>query len=171
MLYPALFPMLDMLTRILGKSVVIPMIVIFHFCDFIFSYALFLINLMPHPETFHNVQAFNIVITPIPRMFWAGILGSLIAGILEVVIYAYFQTRIKNFFIATYLSTAIVIIGHGLPTDYFAFIKAFPTQVWSLVISNTTINILILSMYVLISSVLMFYVKEKYSNKSEYNFS
>ncbi len=160
-LYPALYPMLDMLTRLLGKSTVIVMIIIFHFCDFLFSYSLFLVNLMPSPKTFDNLQAFNTVITPIPRMFSARILGAIAAGIVEVCLYALLQRKIKNFFFSTYIATSIVIIGHGLPTDYFAFNKAFPDQVWSLVIANNSINIAILSIYILIASFFMFLIKKK----------
>lgn len=162
LLYPALYPMLDMLTRILGKSTVIIMIVIFHFCDFLFSYALFLVNTLPSPDTFSNLQAFTAVINPIPRMFWAGILGAVAAGIIEVLIYALLQEKIKNFFLSTYIATSIVIIGHGLPTDYFAFSEEFPDQVWSLVIANNSINIAILSIYIFIASFFIFLIKKNH---------
>lgn len=162
LLYPALYPMLDMLTRILGKSTVFIMIIIFHFCDFLFSYALLLVNLMPSPNTFQGLEAFNIVITPIPRMFLAGILGAIGAGIIEVSLYAFLQKKIKHFFFSTYISTSTVIIGHGLPTDYFAFNKEFPNQVWSLTISNISVNIAILSIYSLIASLFILLIKKKY---------
>jgi uncharacterized PurR-regulated membrane protein YhhQ (DUF165 family) len=159
-LYPALYPMLDMLTRMMGKTTVIIMIIIFHFCDFLFSYALFLVNLMPTPNTFDNLQAFNTVITPIPRLFWAGILGAISAGIIEVVIFSFLLRKIRNFFFSTYIATSIVIIGHGVPTDYFAFSTAFPDQAWSLVIANNSINITILSIYILIASFFIFLIRK-----------
>ena len=162
MLYSGLYPMLDMLTRLLGKYLVIVMIVIFHFCDFLYSYALYLVNSMPHPASFVHLQAYNIVITPIPRMFWAGIIGSVIAGIIEVLLYAVMQKHIKKFFIASFISTAIVVIGHGLPTDYFAFEKIYPNQVWHLVFANIGMNIVILTVYITIASLVMKAIGKQY---------
>lgn len=162
MLYSALYPMLDMLTRLLGKYLTIVLIIIFHFCDFLYSYALFLVNQMPHPASFHLLQAYNTVITPIPRMFWAGIIGSVVAGIVEVLLYALMQNRIKNFFIASFISTAIVVLGHGIPTDYFAFEKIFPHQVWHLVMANIGMNIVILSIYTTLAFIAMKLIGKNY---------
>jgi len=162
MLYSGLYPMLDMLTRLLGKYLTIAMIIIFHFCDFLYSYALYLINLMPHPATFDNLQAYNIVITPIPRMFWAGIIGAIIAGVVEVLIFAILQKHIKKFFIATFCSTIIVVIGHGIPTDYFAFEKIFPNQVWHLVFANISMNIVILTIYTTVAALIMKVIGKQY---------
>lgn len=156
--------MLNMLTRLLGKSTVVIMIIIFHFCDFLFSYSLFLVNLMPYPNTFYNLQAFDTIINPIPRMFWAGILGAIAAGIIEIFLYALLQKKFKNFFFSTYMATSIVIFGHGIPTDYFAFNKTFPDKVWSLVITNNSINIAVLSIYISIASIFMFLIKKKLVN-------
>lgn len=155
MLYPALYPMLDMLTRLLGKYLTIVIIVIFHFCDFLYSYALYLINMIAPPSSFHTIASYNIVISPIPRMFWAGIIGAVVAGIIEVLIYATIQKRVKNFFFSSFVATAIVVIGHGIPTDYFAFKKIFPDEVWNLVFANISMNIVILTIYITIASLAM----------------
>lgn len=112
------------------------------------------------------MNAFNIVITHIPRMFWAGIIGALAACIIEVLIYVFIQKRIKNFFIATYLSTATVVIGHGLPTDYFAFNKAFPDQVWSLTFSNISVNIVVLGFYIVLTSLTFKLINREHYYKS-----
>lgn len=162
LLYSALYPMLDMLTRLLGKSLTIIIIVIFHFCDFLFSYALYLINLISAPATFHSLAAYNTVITPIPRMFWAGILGAVVAGIIEVLIYATIQKRVKNFFFSSLVATAIVVIGHGVPTDYFAFKEIFPTEVWHLVFANISMNIVILTIYITLASLAMKAIGKQY---------
>ena len=159
--------MLDMLTRLLGRSFVILMILLFHLCDFLYSYALYLVNLMPHPASFHHLLAYNIVISPIPRMFWAGIIGSVVAGIVEVFIYSLLQKKIKTFFIASYLSTAIIVFAHGIPTDYFAFNKAFPNQVWHLVFNNIIMNIVILTAYIIIASTAMKLIGKQYYKKTD----
>lgn len=112
--------------------------------------------------TFCHLYAYNIVITPIPRMFWAGIIGSVIAGILEVLIYALLQKRVKYFFLASFVSTVIVVIAHGVPTDYFAFKKIFPTEYWQLVISNIEMNIIILTIYIAIASLAMKAIGKQY---------
>ncbi len=67
--------------------------------------------------------------------------------------------------LAAYLSTAIVVIGHGVPTDYFAFNKAFPEQVWSLTAANIAVNLIILGIYIAISSLVMRSLRKEYLHK------
>ena len=162
MLYPALYPMLDMLTRLIGKHLTIAIIIAFHFCDFLYSYALYLVNKIAPPISFHTLASYNTVITPIPRMFWAGIIGAIAAGIIEVLIYATIQRKIKNFFFSSLIATAIVVVGHGIPTDYFAFKNIFPEQVWRLVFCNISMNIVILTVYITLASLAMKVIGKKY---------
>ena len=161
LIYSSLYTLLDVLTRLTGRAITIKLILIFHLCDFIFSYLLFGINLLPVPHSFHNLHAFNIVMSPIPRMFWAGIIGSIVAGIIEVFVYAFLQKRIKSFFVSSFLATVIILLAHNVPTDIVAYKKAFPNISMQIVATNFTMNCIFLVLFTSINSIVLRYFAGK----------
>ena len=147
LLYPALYTILDILTRLLGRGLAIIFVFILHLCDLIYTYLLYSINTLPTVASFHSLHAFNVVISPLPRLFWAGVAGALIAGIAEILIYAFFQKRIRSFFITSFISTAIILLAHNVPTEYIAFRKVFPQEWIYILFSNFLFSISLLLIY------------------------
>jgi uncharacterized PurR-regulated membrane protein YhhQ (DUF165 family) len=139
LLYASLYTILDMLTRIAGKSMTIRLILLFHFFDFLFTYMLYTINLLPMPTHFQLMGAYNSIITPMPRLFWAGIIGSITAGIVEVLIFGFLQQKIKSFFLASVSATLFILLAHNIPTDYIALHKLFPHIYLQLILLNFSI--------------------------------
>lgn len=161
LLYPALYTLLDMLTRLIGKNKTIALIIVFHLCDLIFSYLLYWINLLPAPSTFHNLNAFTTILSPLPRMFWAGILGAIIAGTMEVLIYSFLQTKFKSFIFTSFISTSIVLLFHDVPTDIIAFKKIFPDQYLMIAVDNFIVILSILFAYTLVGSFLLKFMNQR----------
>lgn len=126
--FPVLYILLDLLTRVGGKTLTINLVFIFHFMDFVFTYMLYFTNFLPAPHEFSNLPAFNTVIFPMPRLFWGGIIGSILGGIVDVFLFSFIQKRIKSFFISSYLSTILILLAHNVPTDYFS-LKTFSPMI------------------------------------------
>src|SRR3990167_7568895 len=156
--YALLYPLLDMLTRSLGRAVTIKLIVLFHFSDFLFSYLLYFINLLPAPVNFHSLVAFNTVILPLPRLFWSGIIGAMLSGIVEVLIYAFFQKRFNSFFLSSFLATTIILFGHNVPTELLALKTSFPTNYVSIVATNFGVSIFCLAIYAALAGLILKYI-------------
>lgn len=162
--YGALYTLLDMLTRMTDKRNVYILILIFHGCDLIFSYVLYMISMLPLPHNFQYTE-FNLVLTQMPRLFWSGILGSFLAGIADVIIYTFFQKKTNNFMISSIISTLIIMFAHNIPTDYFAFKAAYPHKVTELLTSNFIAASLLLIIYASIGQLTL-----KLIEKSDHQF-
>ena len=151
-IYAGLYTLLDMLTRITGRNNVIKLIFVFHLCDLLFSYILYFISMAPLPSDY-SYHSYNTVISSFPRLFWSGILGAIIAGVVEVTIFAFIQKRIRNFGIASGISTIIILSAHNIPTDYFAFKDLYPNKVTQLVGMNFLVNIISLLVYITLGQI------------------
>ena len=128
---------------------------LFRLCDLLFTYSLFLINKFPYPAYFHHYQAFNIVFSPLPRLYWAGILGDIITSIVEVFIYYFFQKHIKSFILASFVSITIMLLCHNVPTDLISFSKIFPHTYLRVVLANFLTGLVVLAVYCCIGGVLL----------------
>lgn len=166
LVFTALYPLLDMLTRLVGAKTTVILILFFHLGDMVFSYVPYLINQLPYPAGFIHQQAFNIVLAPLPIMFWSGILGSLLASIAEIFIYRYIQTKIKSFFISAFISTAIILIAHNLPVDFIAYRRAYPDLYITITITNFFIGLTTLTCYAFFSASAMKLIKTKILRKT-----
>lgn len=166
--YAALYTLLDILTRVTGRKNVYILIFVFHICDLIFSYTLYFVSLLPLP-VHYNYPGFNTVLSSLPRLFWSGIVGAIIAGMIEVTIYASLQKRINNFFLASGLSTLIIMLAHNVPTDYFAFKELYPQKVWQIVFMNFTVSILLLLIYTILGQFILKIIN-KYINLPKDNY-
>ena len=145
-IYPALYTLLDLLARINKEKTVLLLIFVLHFFDLLFSYLLYLVNLLPAPAGFVHLHAFNVVISPIPRLFWSGLVGSLFANVFEVLVFSALQKKSSSFMVSSLFSTLLVVILHDVPTDLIAYSKIFPEKFLWLTINN----LIIVSMFVMI---------------------
>lgn len=159
LIFPALYIISDLITRVCGRYMGVRLILLFHVFDGLFTYVLYWINLLPSPINFKLMNSFQSIFSPMPRLFWSGILGDLIAAVVEILIYAYIQQRTKNFFIASVSAAIIILFAHNLPTDYFTFHKIFPNIYGQLIIFNFTINCLTVIIFSLALSVLLHFNK------------
>lgn len=166
LLYPALYPLLDILARILGSKITIILILFFHIADLVFSYIPILINQLPYPHNFTHHHEFNVVFSPLPRMFWAGIVGSILAGITEVIIYKFFQNKIKSFFLAALIATTLILFAHNVPVDLIAYRKLYPDNYIEIVFINTFVGLVMLGFYAFSSSrIIAFLEKSRKKNQ------
>lgn len=161
LLYAGLYSLLDLLTRMSGRVMVIKLIFVFHFCDFLFTYLLYGINQLPAPGIFQNLAAYNLIIAPLPRFFWAGILGSLIAGIVEVIVYSFLQKRIKNFFVSSFLATIFILCAHDLPTNYIGLKKQFPLDYQHLMFVNFAMDVFSLLIFTSVIALILKFSSKK----------
>lgn len=106
--------------------------------------------MLPSPVGY-QYHDLNTVLSLLPRLFWDGIIGAVIAGIIEVTIYAFLQTRTKNFIKASGISTIIILLAHNVPTEYFAFKILYPNSVKEIVAINFIIGSLLLLVYTTMS--------------------
>jgi len=155
LVYSSLFTLLDLIARITSRNMAIVMLILFHFFDLLFTYILYTANLIPPPKDYTLLAAYNTILTPLPRLFWSGIAGGLIAGIVEVSLYAFLQTKIKNFFIASVSATVIILMAHNIPADYFAFHKIFPDSYPMLITLNFAIGAGLVAVNSFIASLLL----------------
>lgn len=112
------------------------------------------------PEDFQYTQL-NLILEQFPRLFWSGIFGALIAGIVEISIYSFLQRKIKNFMVASLISTLIIMLAHNVPTDYFAFKPLYPERVKSIVAMNFAISACLLVVSTAIGQISLIFI-DKY---------
>ncbi len=158
-IFPALYIVLDSITRTSGKYMAIRLVFFFHLFDGLFTYLLYTINLLPAPTTFKFFNAYLSIVSPMPRLFWSGIIGAILSGIVEVLIYAFLQNKIKSFFISSVSATILIMLAHNLPTDYLTFHKLYPNIYMHLIIFNFSVNCLSVIVCSLMLS--MFFSKQK----------
>ncbi len=168
-IFPILYVVLDSITRVCGKYMAIRLVFLFHIFDGVFTYLLYTINLLPSPPLFSHLNAFLIVVSPLPRLFWSGILGAILAGITEVLLYAFLQNKIKSFFLASVTSTILILLAHDLATDYMAFYKIFPSSYWRLTFANFSIGSISVIISSMIISMILLYRREFYGLLSKTN--
>lgn len=146
LIFASLYTLLDMLTRIAGRRRVYMLIIVFHLCDLLFSYVLYFITLLPSPASY-KYQGLDMVLHLLPRLFWDGIIGAIIAGVVEVTIYSFLQSKTKNFIKASGIATIIILLAHNVPTEYFAFKVIYPDKVKEIVLVNFITGSLLLVFY------------------------
>ncbi len=137
LIYALLYVCLDMITRVGGRDFAIKMVFIFRIFDFSFTYIVYSINLLPPPTAFKNLAAFTTIVGPMPMLFWAGLLGSTVVGVIDIFLFVFFQRRLKNFLPASFLTTLIVLILHNIPTYYFSMRHMFPDAYIQMFFVNT----------------------------------
>jgi len=143
LIFAALYTLLDILTRVAGRKHVYFLIIIFHVCDLMFSYILYTISMMPSPPG-HQYLSLNMTLSLLPRLFWSGIVGAIIAGIVEVTIYAFLQGKIKNFILASGISTIVILLAHNVPTEYFALKTLYSDNITEILIANFIVGVMVL---------------------------
>lgn len=168
--FPALYIILDVLTRISGRKFTINLILIFHLMDFVFIYTMYFANLLPAPPGF-NLEIFNSIISPVPRLLWSSCFGSIFAGIADVFLFSFIRKKIKSFFFASYFSTVVILLIHDVPTDYFSLKPIFPDCYWKVIFGNFTesmISVIIfsaISNFFLTKSFHLYRLKNKIGSK------
>ena len=138
LIYALLYVCLDMITRIGGRDFAVKMVFLFRVFDFSFTYMVYCANLLPAPAAFKNLAAFTTVIHPMPMLFWAGLLGSIVVGVVDIFLFMFFQKRFKNFLSASFLTTVIVLVVHNFTTNYFSMRHVFPDTYLQMFFVSTT---------------------------------
>ena len=161
LIFAALYPMLDLLTRLSSRNFTIKLILVFHICDFLFTYLLYGINHLPVPLSFHHLHAYQIVISPLPRLWWGGIIGAVVAGVVEVIIFSFLQKKFTSFFLSSFISTIIILLAHNVPTEAYAFSKVYPHTWETIVATNFIAGVAMLSVYTFIANLSLKFMNRK----------
>lgn len=105
-----------------------------------------IVTSMPAPDILINKESYNEVFNPITTMYFANILGSLIAFSLDALIFFHFYNKKKMPFLeSSIISSLIVIITYTIITDYFAFKDMYPNSLTTITIVNIFTNIVFVS--------------------------
>lgn len=166
LIYSSLYTMLDMLTYLCGRRFVYFLIITFHFFDLIFLYTIYGISLLPYPTGFQHYTEIDMMFSYLPRLFWGGIIGAIFSGFVEVSLYSFFQSKTKNFFKASWISTMVVIFAHNVSADYFSFNNIFHEHIFSVIMATFVVCCASLIPFSLIGHLALKIIRKKIGNET-----
>ena len=138
-LFPLSYIFGDILTEVYGFKKSRRVIWLGFFSALLMSVVLFIVQLLPPADDWHNQQAFEVLLGPVPRIVIASLLAyfagefsnSITLSILKI------RTKGKFLWLRTIFST---IIGEGIDTLVFCLVAFYGTLpgniLWAIIISN-----------------------------------
>jgi hypothetical protein len=101
---------------------------------------------MPAPEILINKGSYNDVFNPITTIYFANILGSLVAFSLDALIFFHLYNKKKmSFFESSIISSLIIVTIYTIITDCFAFKEMYPKNLVSITTVNIFTNLIFIS--------------------------
>lgn len=152
-IYPLVYVVSDIVTALSNRRIAICIIIVGIVCDGFFSYSIYYASLLqlPHFMTaseLKNASYVNYMGHPIWKLYYSGVIGTIITSVVEVLIFNKLYKKMQNFFTSTILSIIVVIVVHNP-------IAALPIwnepDYWRVVTNGLIVDISFLIAYVLIA--------------------
>lgn len=167
-LYPLVFVLLTWIASICTRKQSFYIVILGGIMDGLFSNLVFTAHLIAIPKhlsvteayftsTIHNISG------EILKLYYNGVFASACSYITEVFLFIFILDKIKTYWISSFLSISILLAVHGIICDYPMF-KVYPNT-WNLIISNYSINLIILLIYVFIASYIKKLITKNESSK------
>ena len=152
LVYPLIYILCDIIYFYSSRRMVIIVILFGIIFDGLFSISLYFVSLqkIPHGLTLHEVNlnnSINILGGNVFRLWYQGLLASIIAAFSEIFLFKFIFTRSKSFFLSTFFSVILTILMHNLINDYNMY--KTESNVWTLILANYLVNVVIILFYVL----------------------
>lgn len=165
LLYMAVFVLCDVFATYNTRSQVIMFILLDAIANLFFMIFTNFINTLSFPEFFNNSEAYKIVFSPVIKLYFASLLGTIIASILDLYLFYYLYKKIKiNFLFSSIISSVLTISCYTLITDIIAFKESFPEHYLNLTFINICSNLISLIIYAIIGQFLVFGIKKYITN-------
>lgn len=150
LIFPIIYLLSDLIVLISNRKTAIFIIIIGILCDGFFSFSINYATSLPIPDTMSQTQlsytnAINTLGNKIWKLFAHGLLATITANIVEILLFASIFNKIKSFFLSTVISVFIILIFHNIITDY-PMLKS-QDDVWSIIFSGLLVNMSIMAMY------------------------
>lgn len=156
--YPITFALSDFFAYLTNRKTGIMVGIIFIIADGIFCSALQL-NYLIAQNNFYSLDsnfeilsnAMLLISSPIFKLWYFGILASIVTVTIEVLIFSRVMKKINNYILSVVLSTAVTLALHNSILDY-NMLKSYD-GFWHLIIGNYIVNMLTVSLYAIITHV------------------
>ncbi len=163
-IFPLLYVLTDVLTEVFGETNAKIIVWIHVICDFIFTSLIIIIAHLPSPATWHKQSAYDIVLDPMVRLYFAGIVGVLASSLINIHVLSRLKIlmRGKLFWFRSICSTSIGLVVYTVVTDLLAFHTAMSqSDLIEITLTNTASNILFAAMYTGFAAYLVTLLKTK----------
>lgn len=165
LLYMAVFVLCDVFATYNTRSQVIMFILLDALANLFFMLFTNFINTLSFPEFFNNSEAYKTVFSPVVTLYFASLLGTIIASILDLYLFYYLYKKLKiNFLISSIISSVLTISCYTLVTDIIAFKESFPEHYLNLTVINICSNLITLIIYAIIGQFLVCGIKKYITN-------
>lgn len=167
-IYPLVYVLSDLITALTNRKMAIIIIIVGILCDGFFSFGVYYVSLINIPTSMTNTELKNADFVnylgyPIWKLYYSGVLGSIITSITEIFLFNKLYRKMQNFFSSTIISVIVVLIIHNP-------IAAFPIwsepDYWQVVTNGLIIDISFMIIYVLIGFIATkFYLLQQSNTK------
>ncbi len=164
-IYTAVFVINDILASYNNKKFVIFIILTEASVNlFVISFTN-LITHLPHPAFFQLAKAYNIVFGAVLPLYFANLLGTMVAAVIDLIFFYYlYKNKGWSFFASSFTSSVVTLFFYTTITDYFWFEVSYPSHMLNLTIVNLAANFMNLAIYSSIGQIAVFLI-QKYLNK------
>ena len=175
--FPLTYILSDIFTEIYGFNINKKIIWLSFTCNLLMVLIFMFILNLPHPETFENSEAYNIVLGTTPRNLIASLVGFLFGNFLNSIILSKLKVITKGRYLALRTITS-TIFGEGIDTLIFitiAFYGQLPNETIIYMIINQSILKILIEIiltpvtYKIINKVKQLEQKDVYDNNVKYN--
>ena len=138
--YMFCFVLIDIFALINDKRTVLLIIVMESFVNIIMIIITYIVSLLPSPDYVIHANSYKDVFSPIFTLYFANILGSIIAFVLDYALFKrlYFQ---YGYLTASLVSSTAIIIFYTVITDMLAFSGVYGDNYIDLTVTNIITNI------------------------------
>jgi len=156
LIYMSVFVLTDVFAAFNSRRFVITVIFLEALCNLIFISYTNWISHLPSPAFFHHSAEYTAVFSPLFILFFANLIGTIIAAILDLFVFYYLYINRKwPFVFASFFSSFIILSCYTYVTDYFGFRHSYPAHVFQLTFINLITNLMTLAAYALVGQVIV----------------
>lgn len=161
LIYMSTFILTDIFASFNPRKLVIMMISLEAFANFIYIAYTNWISSMPYPAYFHHADAYTTVFRPIIILYLANLGGTFIAAVVGLFIFYYlYRTKRWPFYISSFMSSIVTITCYTLITDYFGFRHSYPEHVFTLTNINLITNFMTLAFYAIVGQFIVVFIQK-----------
>ncbi len=165
LLYMAVFVLSDVFATYNTRSQVVVFIFLDALANLFFMLFTNFVNTLSYPDFFNNAEAYKAVFSPVVALYFASLLGTIIASLLDLYLFSYLYKKVHlNFLISTIISSVLTISCYTLVTDIIAFKQSFPEHYIDLTLINICSNLITLIAYAIIGQFVVFGIRKYITN-------
>ena len=167
LIYMSIFVLTDVFAAFNSRRFVIGVIFLEALCNLIFISYTNWISHLPAPSFFHHRADYQTVFSPMFVLFFANLVGTIVAAILDLFVFYYLYIQRKwHFLLASFFSSFIILSCYTYITDYFGFRHSYPEHVFQLTFINLISNVITLAAYSLLGQFLVWGIHRYVRNVS-----